>query len=185
MSLPHDQPYYRKLRGILQEAPSRDHLLDAIVNAPFHELRRATHLDLGILVFLEVNKAEHTVDRIALSNTEAAQGAVKMSEIPFNDIKIPLGHKTNAIALAITTGEAQVVSDWKYLFAPTLSAQAARFNQAGAGIECSYIYAVDDGRDGAALIFSFFQPQANIGPEHTAFMDAYTGMVSDALRARK
>src|SRR5207253_8708356 len=68
--------------------------------------------------------------------TPAADGAVKMSEKPFADIKIPLAHKRNIIAKAIASGEPQMTADWELLFVPALSAQAARYNQAGAGIEC-------------------------------------------------
>lgn len=185
MSLPSSpEQYYAKLRVILQQAPTREHLLDAIVNAPFHEMRRAMHVDLGIIVLLLTNPEEGTIDRIALSNTEAAQGAVKMSEKPFHEIKIPLNHRTNAIAKAIATGQPQAVSDWKYLFVPALSTQAARFNQAGSGIECSCVHPFDDGRHGGALIFSFFQPHGNIGPQHLEFMDTYTALVAEALRGQ-
>jgi len=184
LSLPQDQPYYKKLHTILQDAPTMEHLLDAIVNAPFHELRRSMHLDLGIVVLLMVNAKDKTIDRIALSNTPAADGAVKMSEKPFGDIKIPLAHKRNIIARAIATGEHQVTADWELLFVPALSAQAARFNQAGAGIECSQVYPLKNAGEGGALIFSFFQPARNIGPEHVAFMEAYSGMVAEVLGKR-
>src|ERR1700733_6823625 len=103
LSQPQDQPYYKQLHTILRDAPTREHLLDAIVNAPFHELRKSMHLDLGIVVLLMVNSDDNTIDRIALSNTPAADGAVKMSEKPFADIKIPLNHKRNSIAQAIAT----------------------------------------------------------------------------------
>jgi hypothetical protein len=184
VSFPQDQPYYKKLRSILLDAPTREHLLDAIVNAPFHELRRSMHLDLGIVALLMVNAEDNTIDRIALSNTPAADGAVKMSDKPFGDIKIPLAHKRNIVAKAIITGEPQITADWELLFVPALSAQAARYNQAGAGIESSQVYPLKDAGDGGALIFSFFQPARNIGPEHQAFMQAYSAMVAEALRGR-
>jgi hypothetical protein len=184
VSHPQNQPYYKQLQTILHDAPTKEHLLDAIVNAPFHELRKSMHLDLGIVVLLMVNSDDGTIDRIALSNTPAADGAVKMSEKPFADIKIPLNHKKNVIARAIASGEPQVTADWELLFVPALSAQAARFNQAGAGIESSQVYPLKDAGDGGALIFSFFQPARNIGPEHQIFMQSYSEMVAEALRSR-
>lgn len=185
VSFPEDQPYYKRLRAILQAAPTREHLLDAIVNAPFHELKRSVHLDLGIVVLLMVNPTDGTIDRIALSNTPAAAGAVRMSEKPFADIKIPLAHKRNVVAKAIRSGEPQVTARWELLFVPALSAQAARFNQAGAGIESSHVHPLLDAGEDGALIFSFFQPASNIGPEHQAFVAAYSRMVAEALRGRK
>jgi hypothetical protein len=135
-------------------------------------------------MLLMVNNSDGTIDRIALSNTPAADGAVKMSEKPFADIKIPLVHKRNVVARAIASGEPQVIADWELLFVPALSAQAARYNQAGAGIESSHVYPLKNAGDGGALIFSFFQPASNIGPEHTAFMEAYSQMVAEALRRK-
>lgn len=175
-------PYHDKLLALLQSVKTRQELLTAIVNAPFHDLRETTHLDLGIIVLLLVDAKEGTIDRIALSQTPAAEGAVKMSEKPFADIKIPLNHPSNIIAQAITTDVPQATGDWKHLFTPALPPQAARFNQAGAGIECSYVYPLQAG-DGGALIYSFFQPGQNLGLAHRTFMSAYAKMVTAALRA--
>lgn len=172
--------YFKKIQEILAAVSSRKELYKAIVDAPFHDPRQAAHLDLGIVVLLLVNEKEHTIDRIALSDTEPAEGAVKMSEKPFNDIKIPLGHDTNIIAQAISTGEPQSTHDWKLLFVPALSEEAARYNQAGAGIECSYVYPLKTG-SGGALIFSLFQPGSQIGDGHREFMEPYAELVSSLL----
>jgi hypothetical protein len=173
-------PYYRKLEKLLIQT-AEEGLFAAIVNAPFHNPVRATDIDLGIVVFLLVNLATGTIDRIALSDTEQARGAVNMSEKPFHHIKIPVGYHGNIIANTIDTGRPHHTADWQYLFAPDLSPQAARFNQAGAGIECSYVYPLK-ARDGGALIFSFFQPLHHIGEPHKAFMKAYCALVTDRLR---
>jgi len=175
--------YFKYLKKLLDSAQNDLQLFTAIVDAPFHNKIVATHLDLGIVVFLLVNKTAGTIDRIALSNTEQARGAVKMSEKPFAAIKIPIGYEQNMIARAIQTGEPQVVTDWKYLFAPDLSARAARFNQAGAGIECSYIYPLK-ARDGGALIFSYFQESKNVTNRHQRFMEAYSKLVAEQLTAK-
>nr|AIA13154.1 Unknown Function [uncultured bacterium]AIA13343.1 Unknown Function [uncultured bacterium] len=174
-------PYFRKLRELLAAAKGMAQLHNAIVNAPFHELRHTTHLDLGIIVLLLVNQKDGTIDRTALSDTDAAHGAVRMSEKPFAQIRIPASHSSNIIARAIADGKPHSTSDWKYLFVPALTSQAARFNQAGAGIECSQVYPLQAG-DGGALIFSFFQPHSNLGAEHVTFMKTYSEMVSEALR---
>jgi hypothetical protein len=173
-------PYFQKIEEILSTATARAELYKAIVNAPFHDLRQTTHLDLGIIVLLLANKGKGTIDRIALSDTEPAQGAVKMSEKPFNDIKIPLGHESNIIAQAIATGEPQNTHDWQLLFVPALSKEAARYNQAGAGIECSYVYPLK-GKNGGALIFSLFQPGSLIDDSHRAFMQSYAELVGSFL----
>jgi hypothetical protein len=179
-----DDGYIKKLATVLDSATDSK-LFETIVNAPFRDKIESTELDLGIIVLLLVEPKSKTIRRIALSNTAQARGAVKMSEKPFEEIVIPLNHDGNKIAAAILTGEPQQVTDWKYLFTPDLSPRAARFNQAGAGIECSWVYPLT-AHDGGALIFSFYQDIANISPKHSAFMKAYTQLADDRLiKAKK
>jgi hypothetical protein len=172
--------YLQRIKNLLGAAEGDEQLFEAIVNAPFHDKIRVTNLDLGIIVFLLVNKSEGTIDRVALSNTEQAAGAVKMSEKPFKEIIIPLGYEGNLIATAIQTGQIQKVADWKYLFAPALSPRAARFNQAGAGIEFSLVHPLK-ARDGGALIFSFYQVSTSVGDRHYAFVQKYSKLVDQFL----
>ncbi len=175
--------YIRNLQQLLQKATTDAELFAAIVDAPFHDKVQATRFDLGIIVLLLVNKSTGLIDRVALSNTEQAEGAVKMSEKPFQEIKIPIGYVGNSIALAIQTGQPQFIADWKYLFMPALSPKAARFNQAGAGIEFSAIYPLK-ARDGGALIFSYYQVGGNVGDSHKQFMQTYADMVTERLMQR-
>lgn len=173
--------FFRSLQKELSSAQTDQALLEAIVNAPFRHRVEVTKLDLGIIVLLLVDPKTKLIDRVALSDTEQAAGAVKMSEKPFHDIKIPLGYESNLIARVIKTGKPQSTTDWKYLFVPDLSPRAARFNQAGAGIECSYVYPLT-ARSGGALIFSYYQACANIGETHQSFMERYIRLVNDRLK---
>jgi hypothetical protein len=177
-----DDAYYSYLQERLEAAQDDEQLFDAIVNAPFHDRLFTTHLDLGIIVFLLVNKKTKTIDRIALSNTEQAKAAVRMTAKPFKQIKIPVGHPTNILARAIETQKHYQTHDWQYLFVPELTVKEARFNQHGAGIECSVVYPLIGARGGGAMIFSFFQVPNNIGAEHHAFMKTYSTMVAKALQ---
>lgn len=173
--------YYRKIKRTIGSAKTYTELFETIVNAPFHNPVRTIGVDLGIIVLLLVDGANKTIDRIALSDTEQAAGAIKMSEKPFKDIKIPLEHKNNLISRAIATGQPQITTDWKDLFTPALSPSAARLNQAGAGIEVSYIYPLRTPQ-GGALIFSFFQEARNIGDTHCEFMENYRKLVEEYIR---
>lgn len=172
--------YYEQLQTLLAVSATSSEQFETIVNAPFHDPVQATHLDLGIVVLLLVNPETRTIDRIALSDTDQAKGAVKMSEKPFESIKIPLDDTRNLIAKAIAQQEPQRTTDWKDLFIPALAPQAARFNQAGAGIECSFVYPLPIPQ-GGALIFSYYQPPANIGAGHAAFMKHYCSLVAQCL----
>ena len=173
--------YLHALKQMLQR-PFKDdeERFQAIVDAPFFDKVQATHLDLGIVVLLLANTTTQTIDRVALSDTELAKGAIKMSAKPFKSIKIPLGHAENIIAAALSDNKPHETDDWRYLFVPALTPQAARYNQSGAGIECSIVYPLQV-REGAALIFSFFQPPDNIGADHQNFISYYTALATHAL----
>jgi hypothetical protein len=172
--------FISKLDNLLSENSNDSDLFKAIVNAPFNDRHHATLLSLGVVVLLLVNKQTNTIDRIALSDTEPATGAVSMSAKPFHQIKIPVNHKGNLIAQAIATNRYQQTDDWQYLFVPELTPEEARFNQAGAGIGCSVIYPLEC-RDGGAMIFSYYEPPQKIGAKHHDFMEQYASTVCRRL----
>lgn len=162
---------------------SRNDLYQAVVDAPFIDKMTLADLDLGITVLLLVNREHQTVDRIALSKTKMAAGAVKMSAKPFRSIRIPLDNQQNIINRAILTGEIQSTTDWHDLFVPELTAQQARFNQSGAGIEASVVRRLDTEPTGA-MIFSFFQPLSNLNSKHYYFIDQYAQLAEAALKSQ-
>lgn len=172
---------YSKIKNILEAADSDKKLFHAITNAPFHDKLQTGLIFLGIVVLLLVNKKTGMIDRIAVTDNELAAGTKKMSAKKFEDIKIPVDNNQNIIAKAIKTGIPQDTHDWKYLFTPALSPQDARFNQAGGGIGYSAVYPLNDVRDGGALIFSYFQYPAGIGPAQKKFMQTYSRLATEAL----
>jgi hypothetical protein len=174
---------YAKLKEILDTATTDTELFKAIVNAPFQFKIEMTFLFLGIVVLLQVNKATGKIDRVALSNTELAKNTTDVSYKKFHEIKIPLSDESNIIAKAIQSGESQETDDWQYLFTPALTPEQARINQASGGIAYSAVYPLKS-RDGGALIFSYFQYSENIGPPQHQFMEKYTALVDDILRAK-
>ncbi len=179
---------YSKLDATVKSTSSEAELYEAIVNAPFdseEERLEAAYLFLGIIVFLKVNKKAGTIDRIALSKTELAKNTTTVSVKRFKDIKIPVDYQDNIIAKAIQTGQPQETIDWKDLFAPALSAEEARVNQASGGIAYSAVYPLPDVYNGAALIFSYYQYQEEIGDAQHSFMERYSQIVGKVLRSRK
>ena len=176
--------YIRELRSVLKDAKTKKELYTSIVNAPFQNGIHAARIDLAIVVLLLVNEKKGIIERVALSETPAAERTVKISAKPFRDIGIPIGHHENIIAKAIHKGRAQKTVDWKYLFVPDMPAEAARLNQASAGIECSVVQplCVDDLKIGA-LIFSFMQPLRFLNYRHLAFTRQYAHSVEQAMSA--
>ena len=175
---------YKRLRQTLAACSDRADLYAKIVNAPFTFKIETTHLALGIIVLLLADKADGLIHRIALSQTEMAAGTVDVSVKRFEDIKIPLNYEQNIIAAAIRTQKPQITADWAYLFAPDLSADEARLNQAGGGIASSIVYPLPEVGDGGALIFSYYQYLDRIGQTQNSFMERCSAMVADELRAR-
>lgn len=158
---------------------SANQLYQAIVDAPFANKLLTTSIDLGIVVLLLVT-ADGFVDRVALSNTELASGAVKVSPKPFSSIRVPLDAQENYIVQAITEGKHRLTEDWYYLFTPVLTATQARRNQTAASIESSLVWPLAGSVKGA-LIFSFYQPAVNITDNHLAFAADYAKTVSKRL----
>ncbi len=173
--------YLPKLKTILASAKNEKNLYEAIVNSPFNDKGLAVSIGLGVVVLLLINKVAKTIDRIALSDTEAAKGAVEYSVKPFKEIRIPLNFKGNIIAEAIKTGTPQHTADWKNMFIPALTAEEARFNQAGAGIGCSLVYPLLDSKIKGAIIFSYYIQPEEISEKHRKFMHNYTSIVSEAF----
>jgi hypothetical protein len=180
-----NEVYFSKLKKLLDSSKKDQDLFEAVVNSPFSDKRRMALLGLGIIVLLLVNKKNRTIERIALSDTELAKGTVRMSVKPFKEIVIPLDYKGNFIAEAIRSERYQQTSDWQYLFAPALSPEEARLNQAGGAIGCSFVYPLIDARSGGALIFSYYITLDKIGREHHDFMQAYARLAANALRGKE
>lgn len=177
-----DATYLKQLESQLQTATSDQELFEAIVNLPFQDKLKASLLGLGIIVLLLINETSKTIERVALSKTEQAEGAVRMSVKPFKDIVIPLDADDNIIVQAIKTGKYTETDDWQYLFLPALTQEEARFNQAGAGIGYSAVYPLNGKRKGA-LIFSHFYTPDKIGERQHAFMRHYSDIVTSCLSA--
>lgn len=144
----------------------------SLVDAPFTAIE-TVKIELGVVVLLLVNKRTNTLDRIALSRTAPAAGAVGMSNKPFHEIKIPLDTSENLLIKAIETGKRQIVTDWKFLFIPELSEEEARDNQRGSGILVSVVEPFNANNQNGALIFSFLCPHTKLGKEHFDFTAGY------------
>jgi hypothetical protein len=152
-----------------------------LVDAPFTFKFECVQMGLGIIVLLLLDEPSGLIHRVALSNTEMADGTKQYSDKRFEDIKIPLASNENIIAKAIRTGEPQSTSDWNYLFTPALTPEQARFNQTGGTIAMSHVYPLDyDGGKGA-MIYSFFQPTSQSIVDPTAFMTDYSQLVGKTL----
>jgi hypothetical protein len=165
--------YYKMLEDVLATQKTQHQWQETVVNAPFRNRGVTGLLGLGIVVFLLVNRKTKTIDRITLTDNEMKAGAFSMTAVPFHQIKVPLGYTQNFISKAIREQNYMITSDWQYILNPVLSPEQARFNQAGSGIACSVIYPLPRILDGAAMIFSYYEPIDRIGKAHHNFMTRY------------
>jgi hypothetical protein len=178
------ESYILELKRILEAAKSETQLYESIVNAPFYNKRVTTMMGLGFLSFVLINRTTKTIDRIAISKTDLAQGALDITVKPFRDLKVPIGYKGNAVAEAIRSGRYQQTNDWDYLLKPSLKPEEARLNQAAAGIASSYVYPLTGAKNPGAIIFQYFITLDKIESVHREFMFRYTKLVSQALSSR-
>lgn len=175
------EAYIQELKRTLDSVKNDKALFGTIVNAPFYNRRITTILGLGFLSFVMVDKRTRTINRVSISHTDTAQGALDITVKPFRNLKVPIGFKGNAVAEAIRSGRYQQTSDWSYLLNPILKPEEARLNQAGAGIACGFVYPLINVRDGGAIIFQYFITLDKIGMAQREFMFRYTKLVSNAL----
>lgn len=176
----HTHDYERALKS----AQNQKDLYSAIVNAPYADRIFTTHLGLGIVVLLLKNDQTQTLDRIALSDTELATGAVRMSAKPFHEIKIPLDASQNILVQTVNHNKPMRTDDWQYLFTPVLTAQEARLNQYGAGVEFSFTYPLYSAAKKdtvGAMIFSYFSLHEEDMTAQEAFMESTSTLAAKYL----
>lgn len=173
--------YIEKCTSDLIRSGSSADLYNRIVNTPFLHRKDAIMLGLGIVVLLLKNTAENSIDRVALSRTEHADGAEAISVKKFKDIRIPLDAQDNVLVQVVLQDEYKFVTDWKYMFIPALSPEEARLNQAGAAIDCSVIYPLSGYTAGGCMIFSYFEPMSKLTNAHHKFMAAYSATCAQEL----
>lgn len=165
----------------LDDAKTPSELYKAIVNSPFDLKIEMALMFLGIIVLLLVDEKTGVIRRVALSDTELAQGTLQMSAKPFEEIEIPLVEPHNVIAMAVRNQKSYVTTDWQYLFMPALTPSQARLNQAGGGIAYSCVFPLS-AKAGGALIYSYFQFSGKVRSSQRKFMQAYTDIVDERLK---
>jgi hypothetical protein len=182
---PLSDDYFIELKDILNRQKSRRQLYQSIVDAPFQGKNKfnSTLLGLGFLAFLQVNESSRTLDRITISDTPSALGAINMTMKAFNDMKVPLNHKGNIILTAIRTGAHQQTTNWHYLTDPAVTEVESRMNQAAAGMASSVVYPIMETKPKGAIIFQYFINMDEITSAHHNFMFRYIKIVSSALNS--
>lgn len=174
----------QKILAILDSTTGFASAKKAIVNAPFVSLL-VPEFDLGTVVLLIQDVKNGYIERVALSDTAAADGAVKASALPFEKIKIPSNYQKSAHVKALRTMSPVILTDWYDMFRPALSAEQARHNQNGAGILTSLIYPFKTETIAGTVIFSLYREPEDISEEAYSFFDWYAKTVGTVLSSRQ
>lgn len=176
---------FLRLKRRLNSPKTKKELYETIVNVPFRDKSFSTALGLGFLSLVLVNEKSQTIDRIAISKTETAQGAIDVTVKPFQDLIIPIDSPNNAVAKAVKTKHVVHTNDWNYLLTPVLKPEEARLNQAAAGIAHSYVYPLTASGVRGAIIYQYYVPKFMIKNRQINFMGKYTNIVSRELEKRE
>lgn len=169
-----------KIQTIVCNSANQTELYKNIANAPFTTLLPVAY-ELGTIVLLIENKSTGYIERVALSQTPAADGAVRASAVPFEAIRIPRNYKSSSHVKALETKKPVVVTDWYSMFAPALTAEQARDNQNGAGISTSVVYPFFSNQNGT-IIFSLYSNAESIPDQAYQFFKWYSVLVSKCLK---
>ena len=174
-----DVSIHTSIERTVQSTPL-SRLPQVLVDAPF-ATEHVIDYEIAAIVLTVENSTDQTIDRIALSQTPSAAGAVKASAVPFKKIRIPLQCTENALVASVSQDITIVTSDWYNLFRPTLSARQARDNQAGAGVQCSVVVPFTGKTMRGALIFSLLCTEAELTAQHRAFFSDYATFVGKSV----
>ncbi len=171
---------YADLQRQLEAARSDKKLYQAIVNAPFEYMVEVAHLFLGFMSLVIVDRKAGVVKTAAVSDTEHYRTAVSGINFTPAQYKVSLNDHGNSIIQAISSGKPQGTTDWGTLSRPQTGPEPARLNQANSGIAYSIVYPLDS-PSGGALMFCYYQYQADIGTLQHEFMVRYARLVSESL----
>jgi hypothetical protein len=170
--------YLATLRTLIKDVKNKDELYKAVVNSPFTDRRKSTLLGLGLVCLMVVNKTSKTIDCLAHSDVDYAKSAVRLSEIPFDSMKIPYNYHGNFIAEAIRSDRYQQTSDWQYILSPLFSPSEARLKQSENKVGCTFVYPLVNANRGAALVFNFYLMLDQLESQQRSFMHSYATMVA-------
>lgn len=93
--------------------------------------------ETGVLALIDEN--DQLLKRVAISNTSGGKAALKILDIPFDKIDIPLSEEGNSCIRAINTGRQQITYDLYDLLRPVVSYENAKQVQKIMGTNSSII----------------------------------------------
>ena len=171
-----------KLEKIILDTLDFNQVVQDVVDSILLELG---YLELGyrVVVLALLDESGKNVKRVALSQTEEAKKTREVSEVPFEDIVIPMTAKNNLCVKAITDNYPQVTHYFPDILTPPLSKENALESQHNAGIKTSMVYPlVVRGNVIGVMIFSMIKNEDEVTMEERVLIQYFTDLAALAVQ---
>ncbi len=170
-----------KLEKLILNSLDFHETLDEVVNSILTELG---YLELGykVVVLALLDKEEQVLKRVALSQTDAAKKTREVSDVPFEEIVIPLSATDNLCIKALLENKPQVTHYFPDILTPPVPVENALESQKNAGIKTSLVYPLTVREETIGImIFSLSKEESEITAEERTLVEHFTDLAALAV----
>ena len=174
-----------KLEKIILDTLDFREVVQKVVDAILTELG---YLDLGykVVVLALVDEDEQVLKRVSLSQTTEARKTREVSELPFDQIVIPLNEEKNLCIKALKEGTVQITQYFPDILTPPISPENAIASQKNAGIKTSMVYPLQiKGKSIGIMIFSMNKREEEVTDQEKALLRYFSDLVAMAVQNSK
>src|SRR3989344_5808358 len=154
-----------------------ENVSEKVVNSILDELG---YLKLGykIIVLALVNNNTGYLERIAISETAEAKKALKLTPVPFKEIRIPLNDVSNLSIHAMRDGSVYKTRSWYDILRPVYTPEQADIIQKAIGIKASMVYPLFFQKNSTGiLIFSMNKDFKDVTNEEEDLIHGFVDLV--------
>ena len=143
------------------------------------------YLNLGykVVVLALIDDSGENLKRVALSHTKEAKKTREVSEIPFEQIIIPMTANKNLCIKTIKENKPQITHSFPDILTPPITEENALASQRNAGIKTSMVYPLTiKGDTIGVMIFSMIKNENEVTDEEKILLKYFTSMVALAVQ---
>lgn len=162
-----------------------ENVAEKVVNDILDELG---YLQLGyrIIVLALVNKSSGYLERIAISETEEAKKALKLSPVPFKEIRIPLDETDNLSIRSLNDKSSYKTRNMFDILKPIYTSEQAAVIQKGIGIKASLVFPLIFRNESIGiLIFSMNKDYEEVTEEENDLIKGFVDLVGLTVQNSK
>jgi signal transduction histidine kinase len=171
-----------RLEKIILDTLDFNTVVQKIVDSILIELG---YLNLGysIVVLILYDEKDNMLHRISISETQAAQMALKLSPVPFKQISIPLTAFDNMSVQVYKQKKPMSTTNWSSFLTPAFTSEEANEIQKIVGVKTSLIYPVMTHNDAiGTIIFSMTKAETDVSKEERDLIAGFTDVVGLAVQ---